>query len=125
MRRILDPSSSISFFVTHILLKALRDETVAPPIQHENFLLLGAIKVNFISFGANFYMLLCNLSANPVNNVVPPAIIIDPYKVFLKSISHFLIEFVTISWIPGYSSPILSGENRISVALYFSLEIFN
>ena len=97
LSNILAPSSSISFLVTHILLKAFKDETVAPPIQQENFLLLGEIKVSFISLGASFYMLLCNLSGNPVNSVVPPAMIIAPYRVFLKSMSHFLIALFTIS----------------------------
>jgi len=73
-----------------------------------------------MSLEASFYMLLCNLSENPGNMVVPPAVIIELYKLFLKSMSHFLIELITISWMPGNSRPILSGENRISVALVFS-----
>lgn len=75
--KILMPSSSISFFVTHILENAFKADTVAPPIQQENFLLVGAIKVIFISLGASFYTSLCNLSLNPVNSVDPPATIIE------------------------------------------------
>lgn len=48
------PSSSYCFFVTHILLKAFRHETVEPPIQQECNLLLGYISVTFMSLGANF-----------------------------------------------------------------------
>ncbi len=124
LNKTLAPSSSYSFFVTHILLKAFNDETVAPPIQHEFFLLLGAIKVTFMSLGANFWMLLCRRSLKPINSVVPPAAMILLYRVFLRSISHFLMALITISCTPGYSRPILSGENNISGALYFSEDIF-
>jgi len=40
--------------VIHILLKALSEETVAPPIQHENCLLCGAMSVGLISFAKLF-----------------------------------------------------------------------
>ena len=51
---ILEPSSSKSFLLTHILLNALRLETVDPPIQQENLLFLGAIKVIVTSLLTNF-----------------------------------------------------------------------
>jgi len=72
------------------------------------------------SLVANFYKLLSKRSLNPVSKEVPPATTTAPYKVFLTSISQFFIEFTTISWTPGHSSPILSGLKRISGALYFS-----
>ncbi len=76
LRRTLDPSSSYSFLVTHILLNALSEETVAPPIQQECFLLFGANNVIFISLGASFYILLCRRSLKPISSVVPPAAMI-------------------------------------------------
>lgn len=118
------PSSSISFFVTHILLNAFKLDTVAPPIQQENFLLFGEISVTFMSLGVNFWMLLCSLSPKPFIKVVPPAMTIELYKVRLRSMSHFLIASITISWMPGYSRPILSGWKRISGAWNFSYAIF-
>ena len=72
-----DPSSSKSFLLIHILLKALRLDTVAPPTQHEYFLFLGAIKVMVTSLLANFYMLLWSLSLKPVRREVPPATIME------------------------------------------------
>ena len=115
-----EPSSSKSFLVIHILLKALRLDTVAPPTQHEYFLFLGAISVIVTSLLASFWMLLCSLSLKPVSRDVPPATMIELYSVFLTSISHFLIELMTISCTPGHSRPILSGLNNISGALNFS-----
>jgi hypothetical protein len=106
--------------VIHILLKALRLDTVAPPTQQENFLFLGAMRVIVTSLLANFYMLLWSLSLKPVSKDVPPATIMELYSVFLTSMSHFLIELITISCTPGHSRPILSGLNRISGALNFS-----
>lgn len=114
------PSSSKSFLVIHILLNVFKLETVAPPTQHENFLFLGAISVIVTSLLTSFYIALCNLSLKPVSIEVPPATIIELYNVFLTSMSHFFIELITISWTPGHSSPILSGLNNISGALYFS-----
>jgi hypothetical protein len=49
-----DPSSSKSFLLTHILLKAFKLDTVEPPIQHENLLFLGAIKVMVTSLLTSF-----------------------------------------------------------------------
>ena len=72
-----DPSSSKSFLLIHILLKALRLETVAPPTQQECFLFLGAIRVMVTSLLASFYMLLWSLSLNPVNRDVPPATMME------------------------------------------------
>ena len=49
-----DPSSSKSFLLTHILLKAFKLETVEPPIQQEYLLFLGAIKVMVTSLETSF-----------------------------------------------------------------------
>lgn len=57
------PSSSKSFFEIHILLKAFREDTVAPPTQHEYCLLCGAINVGFTSF-TPFCSCLCRRSQN-------------------------------------------------------------
>ena len=119
-----EPSSSKSFLLIHILLNAFKLETVAPPIQQENLLFLGAMSVIVQSLLTNFPILLWSLSLNPVNNEVPPATTIELYKVFLISISHFLMEFTIISCTPGHSSPILSGLKRISGALNFSEESY-
>ena len=86
-----------SFLVIHISLNALREDKVDPPIQQEISLFLGAISFNFRSFAANFVKLLCNLSANLFMAVVPPATIKLLKIVFLKSISHFIMELYTIS----------------------------
>lgn len=59
-----------------------------------------------------------------MNNELPPATIIELNKVFLTSMSHFLIEFTTSSCTPGHSSPIFSGLNRISGAYVFSDESY-
>jgi len=114
------PSSSKFFLDIHILLNAFKDETVAPPTQQEYCLLLGAISVGFTSF-ALFCSCLCSLSQNYDIKVVLPATTISLYSAFLKSISHFWIQFATISCTPGYSNPINSGLNSISGALDLSL----
>jgi len=113
------PSSSKSFLLIHIL-KVLSDETVAPPTQQDHLRLRGAAKVMTASLGTSFCRDLWSLSLKPVNIVVPPATIIELYRVFRTSMSQFLIELMTISWTPGHSRPILSGLNKISGARYFS-----
>jgi len=119
--RILLPSSLKSFLVIHILLKALRLETVAPPIQQETLLFLGDIIFTLMSLeGISFDMLFSSLSLKPVRRLQPPATIMLWYITLRMSMSQLLIEFTTISWMPGHSCPILSGLNRISGALYFS-----
>ena len=52
----------------------------------------------------------------PLNSVDPPERTIFENSVRLRSISDFLIAYVSTSWIPSHSSPIRSGRNRSSGA---------
>ena len=114
------PSSSKSFLVIHILLKALSDEIVDAPHQQDMCLFVGAIKVTFTFLGNRGYIYLCNLWQNVFISVVLPATTIALLSGYLKSMSQALTHVVTSSSIPGYSSPISEGLKRISGALHFS-----
>ena len=82
------PSSSNCFRVIHILLKAFREDTVAPPTQQEYWRLLGAIKVGFTSL-LSLAICLCSRSQKSRISVVEPATIIEPKRALRRSMSHF------------------------------------
>jgi hypothetical protein len=63
-----------------------------PPIHTEYFLSGGATILIFIDGGASAVISLVILSAIPSNMVVPPDRTMFPYKSFLISTSHFMIE---------------------------------
>jgi len=59
--------------------------------------------------GANAVTSLESLSGIPGNMVVPPDITMFPYRSFLTSISHLMMDLNVSSCIPGTSSPIRAG----------------
>jgi len=68
----------------------------------------------FIVLGANNINSLCNRSVKPENIVVPPDMIMLPYKSLRTSTSHFIIELYVPSWIPAWSRPSIEGRNKTS-----------
>uniref|UniRef100_A0A6N2LQY1 Uncharacterized protein n=1 Tax=Salix viminalis TaxID=40686 RepID=A0A6N2LQY1_SALVM len=54
------------------------------------------------------------LSAIPGNIVEPPLRTMLPYKSFLISTSHFMMELYVVSWMPAASIPIIDGWKRTS-----------
>lgn len=72
--------------------KVLREAKMDPPIQTEYFLSGGATTLIFMLLGAKAVISLLILSAIPGNIVVPPLSTMLPYKSFLMSTSHFIME---------------------------------
>jgi hypothetical protein len=87
-----------------------------PPIQQSKSLSLGAYNLILISLGVIFLLSVSNLSGKLVIIVPPPASTISEKKVFRKSISVLFIELIRSCGIDRHSSPIFSGENKISGA---------
>jgi hypothetical protein len=112
LRSILSPSSSQSFFITHIFLNVVKAVSKEPPEKHKVFLSYGEYNFNFKSFLISFFNSLINLSGKSYIKVVPPLNTISEYNLLLKSISHLLIDYTKSSAHEGYSSPIFSGENK-------------
>src|SRR3954468_20732561 len=114
------PDSSYSSLEIHICWKVEREAKIEPPIQTEYFLSGGAMILIFIVEGARAVNSFCILSAIPGNIVVPPERTTFPYKSFLISTSHFMIELYVVSWIPADSIPKKDGWKRASGHLNLS-----
>lgn len=89
--------------------KVLREAKMDPPIHTLYFLSGGATTLIFMLLGASAVISLLILSAMPGNMVDPPLSTIFPYKSFLISTSHFIMELYVVSWIPAASIPIIDG----------------
>uniref|UniRef100_A0A7C9DLJ1 Uncharacterized protein n=1 Tax=Opuntia streptacantha TaxID=393608 RepID=A0A7C9DLJ1_OPUST len=85
-----------------------------PPIHTLYFLSGGATTLIFMLLGAKAVISLLILSAIPGNIVVPPLRTMFPYRSFLISTSHFMIELYVVSWIPAASIPMKDGWKRTS-----------
>jgi hypothetical protein len=70
----------------------LREARMDPPIQTLYFLSGGATTLIFMLLGARAVISLLIRSAIPGNMVVPPLRTMLPYKSFLISTSHFMME---------------------------------
>eukprot|EP01083_Nonionella_stella_P083021 229394_1 len=88
-----------------------------PPIHTEYFLSGGAIILIIIASGANALISDCTRSVNPLYIVLPPEVTMFPYKSFLISTSHFMIDVKVNLWIPSCSKPMNDGLNKVSVTL--------
>lgn len=89
--------------------KVLRDAKIEPPIQTLYFLSGGATTLIFMLLGAKAEISLLILSAMPGNMVVPPESTMLPYRSFLMSTSHFIMELYVVSWMPAASIPTMDG----------------
>jgi len=72
--------------------KVLKELKMDPPIQTEYFLSGGATTLIFMLEGASAMTSLVSLSAIPGYMVVPPDMTMFPYRSFLTSTSHFMID---------------------------------
>ena len=108
---------------SHTLRKVLRPARMLPPIQVEYLRSGGAKIFILISLTATFCSSVNNRSPKPLVRVLPPDKTILLYRDFLRSRSTRLIASATIWCTPGYSSPIISGSNKISGALKRSAPI--
>merc|ERR1712211_68673 len=97
---IVGPDSSYSPLEIHICWKVLNDERMEPPILTEYLRSGGATTLIFMVDGANAVNSLVMRSPMPWNMVVPPESTTLPYKSFLISTSHFMIDWKVVSWIP-------------------------
>jgi hypothetical protein len=77
--------------------KVLKEAKIEPPIQTLYFLSGGATTLIFMLLGANAEISLLILSAIPGNIVVPPERTMLPYRSFLMSTSHFIMELYVVS----------------------------
>lgn len=68
-----------------------------PPIQTLYFLSGGATTLIFMLLGARAVISLLILSAMPGNMVEPPERTMLPYRSFLISTSHFMMELYVVS----------------------------
>merc|ERR1719278_2111672 len=77
--------------------------------------------LTFIVEGARLVISFCMRSAMPGYMVVPPDMTTLPYRSFLMSTSHFMMELEVVSWIPAASIPRKLGWKRASGHLNLSL----
>ena len=117
------PDSSYSSFVIHMFWNVESEARIEPPIQTEYFLSGGAITLIFIVGGASWIISFSNLVLIPGYIDVPPDKTMFPYKSFLISTSHFMIELDFVSWIPLHSIPKNDGWKRASGNLILSFPI--
>merc|ERR1711962_1656001 len=110
------PLSSYSSFLIHISSKVDSEDRMEPPIHTEYFLSGGAMILMVIESGANDFTSCCTRSGIPWYIVVPPDITTFPYRSFLISTSHFMIEVNVSLWIPSCSNPRNCGWNNASGA---------
>jgi hypothetical protein len=110
-----------SSMVTHIFRNVLNPARIEPPIHVLYFRSGGAKILIFISLTASRRTSLRSRSPKPLVRVDPPDMTMLPNNDFLRSISVRLIASTTIWCTPGYSSPMISGSNRISGALNLSV----
>merc|ERR1712050_102946 len=99
------PDSSYSSFVTHISSKVESEERIDPPIQTEYFLSGGATILMVIDGGASASISFFKRWSTCGNMVVPPDITMLPYKSFLMSTSHFMMDWKVNSCTPACSIP--------------------
>merc|ERR1712137_1511006 len=110
------PLSSYSSFLIHISSNVDSEDGMEPPIQTEYFLSGGAMILMVIESGASALTSFCTRSGIPWYIVVPPDITTFPYRSFLISTSHFMIEEKVSLWIPSCSNPRNCGWNNASGA---------
>merc|ERR1712168_1043018 len=115
------PDSSNSCLEIHISWKVEREAKMEPPIQTEYFLSGGAMILIFMVEGANAVISFCIRSAIPGYMVVPPERTVLVYKSLRRSMSDFMMELKTASWVPQDSIPKNEGWNMDSGALKRSL----
>uniref|UniRef100_A0A0A9H2B3 Uncharacterized protein n=1 Tax=Arundo donax TaxID=35708 RepID=A0A0A9H2B3_ARUDO len=73
--------------------------------------------------GASAVISLLMRSPIPGNIVEPPLRTILPYRSFLISTSHFMMELYVASWMPGASMPMKDGWKSTSGHLNLSAPI--
>merc|ERR1719242_375566 len=112
----LGPLSSYSSFLIHISSKVEREDRMEPPIQTEYLRSGGAMILMVIESGARALTSFWTLSGMPWYMVVPPLITTFPYKSFLMSTSHFMIDENVNLWMPSCSKPKNWGWNKASGA---------
>eukprot|EP01083_Nonionella_stella_P210625 762353_1 len=86
------------------------------PINTEYFRSCGAIILIVIESVAKSLISFCSRSGNPLYIVLPQEYTTLPYKSFLISTSHFMIDVKVILWIPSCSNPMNDGLNKFSGA---------
>src|SRR5690242_2122249 len=131
------PLSSYSCFEIHICWKVEREARMEPPIQTEYLRSGGAMILTFMEEGARAVISFCIRSEIPGYMVVPPdcnmlvcgslfaqetrTMTMLPYRSFLTSTSHFMMELKVVTWIPPLSRPRTEGWKRASGARKRSL----
>jgi hypothetical protein len=101
----------------------LKEARIDPPIQTLYFLSGGATTLILMLLGARAVISLFILSAMPGNIVDPPLRTMLPYRSFLMSTSHFMIDWYVVSCMPGDSIPTRDGWNSTSGHLNLSAPI--
>merc|ERR1712118_329865 len=101
----LGPLSSYSSFLIHISSKVLSEDRMEPPIHTEYLRSGGAMILIVIESGAKAFTSFCTLSGMLLYIVVPPDITMFPYRSFLMSTSHFMIDEKVSLWMPPAPSP--------------------
>lgn len=116
-------SVSMHSRVKHTLRKVLNPARILPPI-HVEYLRSGGAKILIlISLTASFCSSVSRRSPKPLVSVLPPDSTMLLYRDLRRSRSVRLMASTTIWCTPGYSSPIISGSNRISGARNRSVPI--
>merc|ERR1712113_646048 len=105
------PDSSYSPFEIHICWKVLSEDRIEPPIHTEYFRSGGATTLIFIVDGAKAVNSLVMRSPIPPNMVVPPERTTLAYKSLRMSMSHFMMDWKVVSWIPLASFPTKLGSH--------------
>eukprot|EP00495_Collosphaeridae_sp_1-RS-2012_P001479 TRINITY_DN1429_c0_g1_i1.p2 TRINITY_DN1429_c0_g1~~TRINITY_DN1429_c0_g1_i1.p2 ORF type:complete len:133 (-),score=0.59 TRINITY_DN1429_c0_g1_i1:257-655(-) len=103
-------------FLIHISSKVDDEDKMEPPIHTEYLRSGGAMILIVIESGANALISFCTRSGIPWYMVVPPDITTLPYKSFLISTSHFMIDEKVNLWMPSCSKPMKLGWNKVSGA---------
>merc|ERR1711988_887118 len=108
------PWSTYSCFLIHMWPKFGSDDKIDPPFQTEFLRSGGAITLIFMVDGANAVSSFAIRSLIPENIVVPPDSTTLAYISLRILVSHFMIAWKVVSWMPGESLPIILGWNRAS-----------
>ena len=108
------PDSSYSCLLIHIDWKVDSEARIDPQIQTEYFLSGGAMILIFIVLGAIDVISFCMRSAIPGNMDVPPDMTVLAYRSLRISMSHFMMEWKVVSWMPHDSMPRKAGWNSDS-----------